>query len=71
MTSVDAELFSCLQDAVNFVAERGGGVVRTELVGTLYANGLKLPKGVVLAPMPPADLPAPSAAPATSPGAPA
>jgi hypothetical protein len=50
--AVDAALFECLQDAIAFVASAGGGVVRTELFGTVYAGGLKLPHGVTLEPAP-------------------
>lgn len=48
MATVDAELFDSLQAAIDFVAEAGGGVVHTELAGTLYAKGLKIPPTVKL-----------------------
>jgi hypothetical protein len=48
--AVDADLFESLQAAIDFVAVRGGGVVRTELAGTPFANALKLPPGVTLEP---------------------
>jgi hypothetical protein len=38
--TVDAELFDSLQDAIDFVAARGGGVVYTELAETLFAKSL-------------------------------
>jgi hypothetical protein len=43
MCSVDADLFTSLADAIAFVAARGGGEVRTEIAGTVFAKGLKLP----------------------------
>ena len=46
--TVDAELFDSLQDAIDFVAARGGGVVYTELAETLFAKSLKLPDTVKL-----------------------
>jgi len=48
--TVDAALFNNLKEAIDFVAERGGGIVHTELAGTLLANSLKLPEGVRLEP---------------------
>lgn len=48
--TVDAELFDSLKDAIDFVAERGGGVVYTELAGTMFAKSLKLPGDVQLQP---------------------
>jgi hypothetical protein len=48
--TVDAELFDSLKDAIDFVAERGGGVVHTELAGTMFAKSLKLPGDVQLQP---------------------
>lgn len=48
--TVDAELFDSLRDAIDFVAERGGGVVHTELAGTMFAKSLKLPGNVQLQP---------------------
>ena len=59
--TVDAELFDSLQDAINFVAQCGGGVVHTELAGTPSVIGLKLPEGVRLEPPRPA-APVPAAA---------
>ena len=47
-TTVDAELFDTLDAAIKFVAERGGGVVRTALADTLFAKSLKLPPNVKL-----------------------
>lgn len=47
---VDDDLFGSLLEAIAFVAGCGGGTVHTALAGTLYANGLKLPPGVTLAP---------------------
>ena len=48
--SVDADLFDSLEEAVNFVAGCGGGIVYTELVGSLLAELLAVPKSVTLAP---------------------
>jgi hypothetical protein len=48
--SVDAELFDCLEDAIAFVAERGGGKVHTELVGSLLAEIIAVPSSVELVP---------------------
>ncbi len=48
--SVDAELFDSLEDAVAFVAERGGGKVHTELVGSLLAEIIAIPSSVELVP---------------------
>jgi hypothetical protein len=48
--TVDAALFDNLKQAVEFVAERGGGVVYTELAGTKFAENLKLPDNVQLKP---------------------
>lgn len=48
--AVDAELFDCLEDAVAFVAERGGGRVHTELVGSLLAEIIAVPSCVELVP---------------------
>lgn len=47
-TTVDAELFDSLQEAIDFVAASGRGVVRTELAETLFAKSLKLPETVKL-----------------------
>ncbi len=48
--SVDAELFDSLEDAIAFVAERGGGKVHTELVGSLLAEIIAVPHNVELVP---------------------
>jgi hypothetical protein len=48
--SVDADLFDSLEEAVAFVAERGGGTVYTELVGSLLAELIAVPASVTLAP---------------------
>jgi hypothetical protein len=48
--TVDAALFDNVKQAVDFVAERGGGVVYTELAGTKFAESLKLPDNVQLKP---------------------
>ncbi len=48
--SVDAELFESLEDAIAFVAERGGGKVHTELVGSLLAEIIAVPSNVELVP---------------------
>lgn len=48
--SVDAELFDSLEDAIAFVAERGGGKVHTELVGSLLAEIIAVPASVELVP---------------------
>ena len=48
--SVDAELFDSLEDAIAFVAERGGGKVYTELVGSLLAEIIAVPSNVELVP---------------------
>ena len=48
--SVDAELFDSLEDAIAFVAERGGGKVYTELVGSLLAEIIAVPPSVELVP---------------------
>jgi hypothetical protein len=48
--TVDAELFDSLQDAIDFVAGCGGGIVHSELAETLFAKGLQLPPGVELRP---------------------
>ena len=45
---VDAELFDSLQAAIDFVAERGGGTVYSQIAGTQYAKSLKLPDNVRL-----------------------
>ncbi len=44
--TVDAELFDSLQEAIDFVAACGGGIVYTELADTLFAKSLKLPDHV-------------------------
>jgi hypothetical protein len=46
--TVDAELFNSLQEAIDFVAARGGGIVYTELADSLFAKGLTLPDNVQL-----------------------
>lgn len=46
--SVDAELFDSLQEAIAFVAARGGGVVYTEAAATPFAKSLTLPDNVRL-----------------------
>lgn len=48
--TVDAALFDNVEKAIDFVAERGGGVVYTELAGTQYAQSLTLPDNVELKP---------------------
>lgn len=53
--TVDAALFDNVKQAVEFVAERGGGVVYTELAGTKFAQSLKLPPNVELKPRREAD----------------
>jgi hypothetical protein len=53
--TVDAALFDNVKQAVEFVAERGGGVVYTELAGTKFAQSLKLPDNVELKPRRDAD----------------
>ena len=52
--TVDAELFDSLQQAIEFVAAHGGGVVYTDLAHTQYAQSLKLPPNVRLEPARPA-----------------
>ena len=46
--TVDAELFDSLQQAIDFVAACGGGIVYTDLAETLFAKSLKLPDEVKL-----------------------
>ena len=53
--TVDAALFDNVKQAVDFVAEHGGGVVYTELAGTKFAQSLKLPPNVELKPRRDAD----------------
>jgi hypothetical protein len=48
--TVDAALFDNLKQAVEFVTERGGGVVYIELAGTKFAESMKLPENVQLKP---------------------
>jgi hypothetical protein len=48
--TVDAALFDNVKEAIDFVAERGGGVVYTELAGTQFAQTLTLPENVKLKP---------------------
>ncbi|HLT02823.1 MAG TPA: hypothetical protein VK001_11620 [Geminicoccaceae bacterium] len=56
--TVDAALFDSVKEAIDFVAERGGGVVYTELAGTQYAQTLTVPETVELKPRRPAEEPA-------------
>jgi hypothetical protein len=51
-------LFDNVKQAVEFVDERGGGVVYTELAGTKFAQSLKLPPNVELKPRRESDEPA-------------
>jgi hypothetical protein len=53
--TVDAALFDNVNQAIDFVAEHGGGVVYTELAGTKYAESLTLPPDVRLEPRRSAD----------------
>ena len=46
--TVDAELFDSLQEAIEFVATRGGGIVYTQMANTLFAKSLELPNNVCL-----------------------
>jgi hypothetical protein len=46
--TVDAELFDSLEEAIAFVAERGGGVVYTEMADTEFAKSFNLPETVRL-----------------------
>jgi hypothetical protein len=48
LCSVDAELFDSLEAAIAFVAERGGGVVYTELADSLLAHMIGVPDNVRL-----------------------
>ena len=48
--AVDAELFDSLEDAIAFVAARGGGKVHTDLVGSLLAEIIAVPSSVELVP---------------------
>ncbi|MGH6912359.1 MAG: hypothetical protein ACREH3_01470 [Geminicoccales bacterium] len=48
--TVDAELFDSLEEAIAFVAERGGGVVHTDAANTPAAEALILPENVRLEP---------------------
>ena len=48
MATVDAELFETLEAAVAFVAALGGGIVYSELAGSLFAKSLKLPDTVTI-----------------------
>jgi len=50
LCAVDAELFDSLEDAIAFVAERGGGKVHTELIGSLLAEIIAVPSSVELVP---------------------
>jgi hypothetical protein len=40
MTTIDGELFNTLEEAVEFVASCGGGIVYSPAAGTFYAQGL-------------------------------
>jgi hypothetical protein len=46
--TVDAELFDSLEEAIAFVAARGGGVVYSDRAETPFAKGLSLPENVRL-----------------------
>jgi hypothetical protein len=46
--TVDAELFDSLEEAIAFVAARGGGIVYTEVAETDSAKSLNLPETVRL-----------------------
>ena len=46
--TVDADLFDSLEEAVAFVAARGGGVVYTEMAETDHGKALTLPDNVRL-----------------------
>lgn len=46
VTTVDADLFENLPAAIEFVAERGGGVIYTPMACSLYVKSLKLPPSV-------------------------
>ncbi len=46
--TVDAELFDSLEEAIAFVAARGGGIVYTDMAETEFAKSLKLPDTVRL-----------------------
>ena len=48
--TVDADLFDSLEEAIAFVAERGGGVVHTDVVDTARAESITLPDNVRLEP---------------------
>jgi hypothetical protein len=52
--TVDVELFDNLEQAIAFVAERGGGVVYTDAANSEVAKNLALPKNVRLEPVRPA-----------------
>jgi hypothetical protein len=41
MITVDGELFDTLEDAVDFVASRGGGTIYSPAAGTMYAESLE------------------------------
>jgi hypothetical protein len=60
--TVDGGLFDDLNEAIEFVAERGGGIVYTELAGTKFAQSLKLPPGIELKPQSARDQDQPSLA---------
>lgn len=40
MTTVDGELFENLEQAVEFVRDCGGGIVYSQVAGTMYADSL-------------------------------
>jgi hypothetical protein len=48
--TVDAELFDSLEEAIKFVAERGGGVVHSPMASTEYVKSLTLPENVRVEP---------------------
>jgi hypothetical protein len=48
--TVDAELFDNLEEAIAFVAERGGGVVHTDAANTPAGQALTLAENVRLEP---------------------
>jgi len=48
--TVDVELFDSLEQAIAFVAERGGGVVHTGLADSVLVRDMQLPDNVRLEP---------------------
>jgi hypothetical protein len=50
MTSVDHDLFENLAEAIEFVVERGGGIVYSDLAGTQFVKAMKIPDGVEVKP---------------------